>query len=386
MRTLLFLLLLGLAQTVHADERILSFDSTITVNQDGTLQVRETITVQAEGRDIRRGIFRDFPTIYPREGGGQVSVGFAFVDARRDGAPEPWRVENRGNGVRVYVGSPQSTVSHGTHRYELNYRTDRQMGFFADHDELYWNATGNGWGFVIDHATARVLLPADIPREQITLEAYTGRQGTRGRDYAAALEDGMPLFTTTQRLEPYQGLTIVVMWPKGFIMPGVESAQPLTSPASSPGYSGAGEGGPYFDSPAEAILRRQLPRDDRPVFFGLTALALLIGYYYLVWSKVGRDPPARIIVPEYQMPQDLSPAAMRYLLQMRYDNKCFAAAILSLAVKGYLHIEQSAGILGLGRKFSLRREAGGSNTPLSRDESALLNKLFLRGDVLELEK
>ena len=43
----------------------------------------------------------------------------------------------------------------------LVYRTDRQMGYFSDHDELYWNATGNGWSFPIDHASARVLLPGD---------------------------------------------------------------------------------------------------------------------------------------------------------------------------------------------------------------------------------
>jgi hypothetical protein len=49
----------------HADERILSFDSTITVAHDGTLEVRETIRVNAEGDAIRRGIYRDFPTIYP---------------------------------------------------------------------------------------------------------------------------------------------------------------------------------------------------------------------------------------------------------------------------------------------------------------------------------
>ena len=225
---LVLLGLLGTAQ-VHADERILSYDSTITVNQDGTLEVREAIRVRAEGQNIRRGIYRDFPTIYARADGGNTVVGFNFQSAKRDGSDEPWRTENRGNGVRVYLGSPSRTVSHGEHTYELVYRTDRQMGYFAGHDELFWNVTGNGWGFVIDRVTARVLLPDEIPRSDIRLEAYTGPQGAKGQAFTSRLDDGAPLFETTQPLLPGEGLTIVAMWPKGFIMPPVESAQPVPS-------------------------------------------------------------------------------------------------------------------------------------------------------------
>ncbi len=83
----------------------------------------------------------------------------SFESATRDGQDEPWRTEPFGNGVRVYLGSASVMLPHGEHTYELVYRTDRQMGFFADHDELYWNVTGNGWDFPIDRATARVVLP-----------------------------------------------------------------------------------------------------------------------------------------------------------------------------------------------------------------------------------
>ena len=134
------LALVGLACAplpVHADERILSYDSTITVNRDGTLEVSEAISVRAEGKNIRRGIYRDFPTTYPRAGGGKVVVGFDFQSATRDGKKEPWHTENLSNGVRVYLGSASRTVPRGEHTYVLVYRTDRQMGYFADHDELY---------------------------------------------------------------------------------------------------------------------------------------------------------------------------------------------------------------------------------------------------------
>ena len=262
--------LLGAAAPARADERILAFDSTITVNRDGTLEVHETIRVRAEGHDIRRGIYRDFPTIYPAKDGRQITVGFYFAAAARDGQPEPWRTEAMGNGVRVYLGSAAVSLPQGEHVYELTYRTDRQMGFFADHDELYWNATGNGWGFPIDRASARILLPEAVPRADITMEAYTGAQGASGGHYTARLDNGTPFFETTRGLEPHTGLTIVAMWPKGFIMPAVEMPavpQPLAS--ASPGYDYARDAGQAqsrsYDSPAEAFLHRDLPHDRRPV-------------------------------------------------------------------------------------------------------------------------
>ena len=383
----------GAAPFAHADERILSYDSTITVNRDGTLQVVEAIRVRAEGNEIRRGIFRDFPTIYPANDGRQIVVGFAFQSATRDGQAEPWRTEARGNGVRIYIGSAAVMLPHGEHVYEITYRTDRQMGYFADHDELYWNATGNGWGFSIDRATARVVLPDTVPPADIKLEAYTGPQGVQGKDYRARLDGTTPFFETTSGLGPREGLTIVAMWPKGFIMPAVEGpnvAQPIAT--NSAGYDMARDGGSAqrqtWDSPAEAFLHRELPHDRRPVFIALVGLALLLGYYYFIWNRVGRDPPGRVIIPEYEMPPGQSAASMRYLLRMSYDNDCFAAGILSLAVKGHLRIEQESGILGIGKTFTLVREAapGRAAKALSEDEQQLLADIFESGNALVLKK
>ena len=93
-----------------------------------------------------------------------------------------------------------------------------------------------------------------------------------------------------------------------------------------------------------------------------------------------------MIIPEYEMPAKQSAASMRYLLHMSYDNECFAAGILSLAVKGHLHIDQSSGILGFGKKFTLRRASNPDAKPLAQDEQALLDELFEDGDTLELEQ
>jgi uncharacterized membrane protein YgcG len=386
----LFACLAG-SQAALADERILSFDAIITVQPDGSLEVRETIRVRAEGRKIRRGIYRDFPTTYAAEGGRQIVVGFRFESAKRDGHDEPWRTEPRGNGVRVYLGSASVMLEHSEHIYELVYRTDRPMGFFADHDELYWNVTGNGWDFEIDRATARVILPAQIPASDIRLEAYTGAQGEKGRDYRAVIENGVPVFATTRELQEREGLTLVAMWPKGFITASVEESVPFDAgPTASPGYNFANDAGTAPQrsgrSPLEGLLGRDLPKNNTPAFFALFGLSALLLYYYWMWTKVGRDPPSRITIPEYEGPKGQSPASMRFLLRMGYDDECFAAAVLSLAVKGRLRIEQKDGILGIGKKFTLVKEPSGNTKPLSADEEQLLLNLFSGGDTLVLEQ
>jgi uncharacterized membrane protein YgcG len=371
------------ATIAHADERILSYDSTITVQPDGSLDVHEVIRVRAAGRNIKRGIYRDFPTIYPGRNGGTVTVGFDFHAARRDGAAEEWRTESRSNGVRIYLGNASRMVPSGEHTYEIDYRTDRQLGFFSDHDEVYWNVTGNGWDFAIDAASARVVLPEAVPRSQVKLEAYTGPQGARGAAYSARIYDGEPTFRTTQPLGGHEGLTIVVMWPKGFITPPVENPSPaanVPAGASNPAF------GDFRAQHGVGTEGNFVLRDARPALFGISGLALLLLYYIGIWNKVGRDAPGRIAIAEYEPPSGVSPGGMRYLLDMSYDDRCFAADVLALAVKGHLVIDEDRGFLGLSREFTLIERESPDAQPLSAEERSLLAKIFATSNRLELKK
>jgi len=357
------------ATAARADERILVYDAEITVNADSSLDVRETIRVRAEGANIRRGIYRDFPTVYPGRDGRRVTTGFDLLSLSRDGRPEPHRIERVENGVRVYAGDANVLLDPGEYTYELRYRTDRQLGFFETHDELYWNVTGNGWLFAIDAVTARVRLPAPatdppnaIAPADLRMEAYTGPQGTRGSDYVVRLDETdpahpMPFFFTTRPLAPEEGLTIVVGWPKGHVTP-----------------------------PTGASAYRYALRDSLPLVLALTGLLILLGYYTGIWYRVGQDPPGRVVVPHYEPPEGQSPASMRFLARMRYDDRCFAAAVLSLAVKGHLVIEQaSSGLLGLGREFALVRQRKTQVQPMSEDEAALMQAVFGLRERLELK-
>ena len=145
MRALLFslALLLAAAGDVAAAERITSFLSEVTIGADSVLTVKETIAVVAEGSEIKRGIQRDFPTRYKDSKGLNYVVGFDVLGVKRDGRDEPFTIMSIDNGKRIRIGSADVFLDYGPHVYEITYQTTRQLGYFTDYDELYWNVTGS---------------------------------------------------------------------------------------------------------------------------------------------------------------------------------------------------------------------------------------------------
>lgn len=351
----LFLLVLFvlLASAAIADERILNYQSDIEVFADGSMQVTETIRVRAEQKEIKRGIYRDFPTDYQDRFGNRYRVGFEMLEAKRDGQRESWHNKAQGNGVRVYLGDKNVYLDKGDYTYAITYRTDRQLGFFDDHDELYWNVTGNHWSFPIDVVSARVTLPERMPTEQLAPEAYTGPLGAKGQDYSTSVDyDGTVRFETTRAFSRGEGLTIVVAWPKG-----------------------------YVHEPTRREEVNFLLRDNLSWVVLLVGLSVLLAYYLLAWVMVGRDPEAGVVITRYEPPVGLSPGTSRYVDRMGYDHKTFAAALVNLAVKGLVEIKEE------GREYTLTRT---SNPPeeLAAGEKAILKHLFrdLKGTSITLKQ
>ena len=108
-----------------AEERILDFQSDVLVHSDGNLLVTETIRVNAEGQDIRRGIFRDFPTKYKDRLGNNYKVDLNVLGVKRNGSDEPFHTEKRANGIRIYMGSANQLVGNGSYYCRFReHRTD----------------------------------------------------------------------------------------------------------------------------------------------------------------------------------------------------------------------------------------------------------------------
>lgn len=98
----------------QADERILKFVSDIDVASNGTLTVTETITVSAEGDQIKRGIFRDIPLAVEGANGRIYKAGFKLLSVLQDGAPASYHTNENSQGVRIYVGTRTPSCHRAT--------------------------------------------------------------------------------------------------------------------------------------------------------------------------------------------------------------------------------------------------------------------------------
>jgi uncharacterized membrane protein YgcG len=331
----------GAQVSPFASEEILDYHSDIRVRQDASLLVTETILVRSAAVNIRHGIYRDFPTRYKDPLGNRYVIHFEVVQVLRDGQPEKFHIKDQSNGERIYIGDENLILPPGDYTYALTYTADREIGFFADHDELYWNVTGTGWLFPIAHATATVTLPENVPLSSVRMDGYTGPQGARGKDFSSSTGTGHEInFACTHPLVSGEGFTLVVSWPKG-----------------------------YIQAPTGEARFRYFLEDNQPTLVGAAGLLVVLSYYLIVWSLVGRGPAKSEIVPIYEPPAGVSPAAMRHLVRMGFDDKTFTTAILDMAVKDYLSIKESGG------SYTLKRSKASEQT-LAPEESAAAAKLF----------
>jgi len=311
---------------VQAAEVIHLFDSDVQVARDGELTVTETISVRAEGQQIRRGIFRDFPLTFTDAEGKLREVTFELLDVTRDGKPEPHFTQRRGRVLRIYAGDKDVLIPHGDHTYVFRYRTGRQIRWFDGKAELNWNVTGNFWDFTIEKTTYRLHLVDGLRPTRWT--AFTGRLGTRGTDWRGAIGDeGVLTVESTKPLPSGEGMTVVAALPDGAVEP-----------------------------PSEATLFWYALSDSRHWIFGGIGFIVVLGYYLAAWSAVGRDPRRGTIIPLFHPPKDISPALANYIENWGFGRnkwRAFTAAALSLAVRGLIRFDESDGTLTLkatGRK------------------------------------
>ncbi|HEY8577828.1 MAG TPA: DUF2207 domain-containing protein [Devosia sp.] len=309
---------LVLALPVLAREEIRLFTSDVVLQVDGTAEVTETIEIRAEGIEISRGIYRDIPVMMLGRDGGKVRPELEVSSVMRDGQAEMFRVERMGDFQRIWIGNPNEFISRDVHRYVIRYSLTRMARAFEDHDEFYWNATGNYWIFPILHARANVTLPDGAVISN--LAGYTGEVGSS--EQAVSIQrtsDATASFRATRALGPGEGMTIAVAFNKGVV-------------AFPTGFAAAG----------------QRLGDLREVILPVLAALIAIAYNALAWYRVGRDPEKGVIIPLFHPPKGFSPALVNYVHNWGFDNSgwtAFTSAIFDLGVRGLVVIDNAAGKL-----------------------------------------
>jgi hypothetical protein len=340
-------------------DRIVSFASDVTLRKDSTLEVREEFVAHSEGDYFRYGMVRDLPIdsearwdrrlvgAYAKDTGIRVKI----LEVSEDGTPVSYEQGSDSAYEQVRI-VPWEPLAPGDHRFVVRYEADGVTQFLADHDQLYWNALGHYWRLPADEAVLRVHLPQEVPAGVVTVEAYAGGRGanlqTVGRVgkqvEPSAIADG---FEFRMANLPWAGsLSVSLTWPKGFLMP------PALGPL-------AHDGGL------------------------LIAPALLLLYYVVVWLALGRQPQGGAIAIQYQPPQGLSPAAMRYIRTTGCDGRTLAATIAQLAARGCIAIEPQNGTYTVTQLKSVDPKS--LQPSLAPEELGLFYELFEDGPTVVLD-
>lgn len=343
--------------TIVAIERILLFDADIHIRKDATVLVKEELFIECEHDQILHGIVRELPTIYQDNFGLQVMIDFNIKEILLDGKPTFYKTEQQKNGVAIYIGNERAYLTIGQHLFTIVYEINRQLGFFKNHDELYWNVTGNGWQLPIDKVKARVHVPEGVDITTIQHEAYTGFYGQTGHyveEFVA--RDGSVHFTTTRSFRPKEGLTIVIGWPKG-----------------------------YVTYPTWLQYLLWFSKDNSALLIFLLGLFFLLMRMYYVYNTKKRMQQTKAIIPLFYPPKDMTPGMVSYFINhgAGSDTKSLSAEFVAMAVHGWLHIRYISGTF-YGGTYQLLK-----NKPPTNPDSmyrSLYNTLFKKNKMIELTK
>ncbi len=349
----LLLCIHAMCLAAYAQERIESFASTVTIHQDGSMHVREAIVVQAEGNQIKKGIYRELPLLYSGPANYSGTVPFAVTSASLDGVPlNPVETEVRGDYIRVLMRGKEP-LSTGQHRFVLEYDTSLHLRFYESNGELNWNATGV-WGFPILDASCRVILPKGVAVEQTA--AWAGLPGSRNSDHITI---GRPQtneasFTLASTLEPDTQLTVAVAFDRQSI---ADPVLPLALQQQR-----EDEALELARQEEERVIRErgllfEVLYDNPLLPAQCLAFCAVFLYYFLLWQRLGIDPPKGAIFPRYYppkavqwskksaaeaTPQVLSPLAVEFLYKSaRISGRGLAATFLALAFKGLCRISKA---------------------------------------------
>ena len=345
----LALVVLCAALTIPAfarDWHIARFDTQMAVAQDGVSTVTERIDVVFEG--AFHGIYRDIPVEYPGPHGSNYTL-FLKVTGVTDGEGNRLKYEsstqNGNRHLKIYI--PDAV--NATRTVEIHYTVTNAVRWFDDHDEMYWNVTGNDWPVPIESASASIVFPPNAAGE-LRAQAFTGVYGSQGQRAGVKVSGNTVSVETMDPLSMREGLTADVYITKGV----------LTQPSKL----------------TQAIW---FLRSNIIVLLPLWAFIVMFVFW---WTK-GRDPKPDIsVAPMYEPPKGMTPAEVGTLVDDVVHPRDITSTLVDLAVKGYIKIEEkeSKTLVFSHRDYIFHLLKPQSEwTALEPHERVMLNHMFAGG-------
>lgn len=331
------------------------YRSDIVIQADGTILVTETLDLTFDR--ARHGIYREIPYRYRTELGKRLIMPID-VKSVKDQSGRNWkyRVSHQGNVINIRIGDADKYVD-GRQVYVITYTVRNALLFLKDHDELYWNVTGNAWKAPITHASATVKLETQQKSKLLQASCYTGTYGSNQSDCEHSLTDNGATFVCNTSLHPGQGFTIALGFDKGLV--------------AAPG---------AWQKFLWAINFRENWVFVFPVF--------ALFFMFFRWYTRGRDPRVReAVTVMYEPPKfdgkPLNSAEVGTLIDETLDTRDITSTIVGLAEKGYIKIMEikDEGVISLFDRVDYNltklKPAGDDLSPYER---LMLNDIFTGDD------
>ncbi len=349
-------LLLSLVLIVPASARdwhIARFDNQMSVAPDGVVDVTERLDMVFVGS--YHGIHRNIPIEYPGPLGSNYTL-FLQVTGVTDGAGFPLKYDSTTqNGYRhltIYIPG----AVDATRTVEIHYTVTNAVRWFDDHDELYWNVTGNDWAVPIDGASTHIVFPANAGGE-LRAQAFTGLYGSRAQDATVQVAGNSVSVETNGPLSMREGLTADVYIPKGVLT-----------------------------QPSQLTQATWFLRSNSIVLLPLWAFLVM---FFFWWTK-GREPKPDIsVAPMYEPPKGMTPAEVGTLIDDAVHPRDITATLVDLGVKGYLKIEEVANTFSFSRRdyiFHLLKPQPSEWASLAQHEQVMLHQMFCGDGMADLVK
>ena len=326
-------------------EAIKKYDVSIQINKNGTLTVNEVIDYEFDN-DLKHGIYRDIPLRSQKSGTDIYKSHVKMNSVKRNGEPEEYTSDTSYEGVSYRVGSEDRYVDSGINKYEFNYTIYNAVFEKDGIYQVYFNPIGQFWNVPIESADVSISFENNQPvgeNEVKQLEVYTGEYGETGKNYTIVQESGIIKIKTNEILEPRNGLSFRLNLKTDKISPTwLDKLEVL-----------------YYADPL--------------VVAGPIIILMLAIYGFVTWFLFGRDPAGKAVIPEFNIPKDISPMYAAYIKGVRDPKEMLTIGMLSLLSKDYVTAEDKEGN-GKNVKYRLVKDTE-RNPELSSEEKALLSVL-----------
>ena len=323
-------------------EAIKKYDVSIQINKNGTLTVNEVIDYEFDN-DLRHGIYRDIPLRSKKSGTDIYKSHVKMNSIKRNGESEEYTSDISYEGVSYRVGSADRYVDSGINKYEFNYTIYNAVFEKDGIYQVYFNPIGQFWNVPIESADVSISFENNVPvgeNEVQQLEVYTGEYGETGENYTILQKSGIIKIKTSEVLEPRNGLSFRLNLKTDKISPTwLDKLEVL-----------------YYADPL--------------VIAGPVIILMLAIYGFVTWFLFGRDPAGKAVIPEFNIPKDISPMYAAYIKGVRDPKEMLTIGMLSLLSKDYVTAEDKEGN-GKNVKYRLVKDTE-RNPELSPEEKALL--------------